>query len=175
MNNQILPYKSNTKFLGLIFDSKLTWDTHISQLKGQTSKMLNLQKITTCRKWGADQWCSLKIYRTYIRSRLDYGSIVYGSAYDTVLQPLETICNEALRIATGAFKSTPIKSLHALCDENSLRERREMLCLRYYYKIKSFPSNPAFSVVTDTANKSSYQIRNLQKPPGTSSEFLQAP
>ena len=51
------------------------------------------------------------IYRTLIRSKIDYGSIVYDSAALQDLKALETTANEAMRIASGCFKSTPIPSL----------------------------------------------------------------
>ena len=41
LNNDLLPYRANTKFLGLTWDSKLTWRPHINQLRGQGFKLLD--------------------------------------------------------------------------------------------------------------------------------------
>ena len=98
---------------------------------------------TTSQKWGADQYCAMKIYIIFILPKLDYGAPVYASASRTLLQPLNAIVNEALRIATGAFKSTPIESLYVLPNGISLDNRREYLSLRHFFKTKSLISNPA--------------------------------
>ena len=45
----------------------------------------------------------LRLYRSLVRSKLDYGSIVYGSASKSLLQQLDPIHHQGLRIALGAF------------------------------------------------------------------------
>ena len=42
-----------------------------------------------------------------IRSKIDYGSIVYGAANAATLKSLEVVANEAMRITSGAFKNNP--------------------------------------------------------------------
>ena len=50
---------------------------------------------------------TMRIFRSITLSVLDYGAIVYNSASDTT-KPLEVFTTEALRITSGAFKSTPM-------------------------------------------------------------------
>ena len=68
------------KFLGLYFDSKLTFIPHINYLKSKCQKALNLLRVVSHIDWGADRATLLKLYKSLIRSKLDYGCIVYGSA-----------------------------------------------------------------------------------------------
>ena len=42
-------------------------------------------------KWGADQETLLRIYRALIRSKIDYGCIVCGSASETALKHLDVV------------------------------------------------------------------------------------
>ena len=100
----------------------------------------------------------------YIRAKLDYGSIVYGSACTTLLTSLEPVCREALRITTGTMRTTLVSSLHALCKEMTLQERREKLSIRYYLKLKSHITNPAFNSITDTRDDLLFNNRNIAKP-----------
>ncbi|GFO02560.1 RNA-directed DNA polymerase from mobile element jockey [Plakobranchus ocellatus] len=74
--------------------------------------------------WGADKATLLKLYRTLVRSKLDYGSVIYGSAKKHVLRALDPIHHQGLRIALGAFRTSPIKSLYAKAGEPSLEHRR---------------------------------------------------
>ena len=170
LDNKLLPYKTNSKFLGLYWDQKLTWNPQISRLKTDCTKLLDLLKVMTSQKWGARQDSILKVYRTYVRSKLDYGAVVYSSASATALKTLEPIANEALRVATGALKSTPIQSLEVLTDEPGLGLRRELLILRYFIKIRANLSNPAFSSVMCSDNPSIFN--SIHKPFGVRAKLL---
>merc|ERR1712002_710162 len=148
LGHEQLTYKESAKFLGLQFDRKLTWIPHLTKLKNDCQKLLGIMKMITGQSFGATQSCLLKIYKIYIRSKLDYGSIVYASANKIELNKLKVVSNDALRISTGAFKSTKIEALYGLTCEMPPEQRRDYLSLRYYAKIKSQLSNPAYSCIT---------------------------
>ena len=67
-----LPVVTETKFLGLVFDRKLTFAAHIKYLKDRCLKALNLLHAVAHKDWGADSVTVLKIYRSHIRSKLDF-------------------------------------------------------------------------------------------------------
>ena len=48
-------------------------------------KALNLLglRVVAHTSWGADQHTLLHLYRSLVRSKLDYGSVVYGSARES--------------------------------------------------------------------------------------------
>ena len=73
-------------------------------------KALNLLRTFSTTKWGADTTINIWLYQVLIRSKIDYGSIVYGAAIAQTLKIIDVISNEALRIITGAFKTSPISS-----------------------------------------------------------------
>ena len=113
-----------SKFLGVIFDRKLSFIPHIRYLKAKCSRALNLLKVLSHTSWGADRFTLLHLYRSMVRSKLDYGSIVYGSARKSYSQILDTVHHQGLRLALGAFR-TPVTSLYVEADEPSLTLRRE--------------------------------------------------
>ena len=76
------------KFLGLLFDSKLSFIPHINYLSNKCQKALNLLRVVSSMDWGADRKVLLRLYRTLARSKLDYGCIVYGSARQSYLRKL---------------------------------------------------------------------------------------
>ena len=59
-------------------------------------------RASSSKAWGADRKTLLLVYKTFVGSKIDY-----GSACKTLIDKLEVIRNTALRIATGAFRSTP--------------------------------------------------------------------
>ncbi|GFO50013.1 RNA-directed DNA polymerase from mobile element jockey [Plakobranchus ocellatus] len=113
LDGQPIPVKSEAKFLGIVFDSKLNFSSRVKYLKKKCLKALNLLRVVGHKDWGADRATPLKLYRILVRSKLDYGSVIYGSAKKHVLRALDPIHHQGLRIALGAFRTSPIKSLYA--------------------------------------------------------------
>ena len=74
------PVVEEAKFLGLLFDKKLSFISHIKSLKAKCLKALDVLKVLSNTNWGGDRSVLLNLYRSLVRSKLDYGSIVYGSA-----------------------------------------------------------------------------------------------
>ena len=75
-----IPVVEEAKFLGLLFDKKLSFIPHIKALKAKCLKALDVLKVLSNTNWGGDRFVLLNLYRSLVRSKLDYGSIVYGSA-----------------------------------------------------------------------------------------------
>ena len=141
-----IPVVQEYKYLGLIFDKKLSFIPHIKYLKAKCLKSLNILKVLSHTTWGADRTTLLQLYRSLIRSKLDYGSIVYGSARKSYLAMLDPIHHQGLRLALGAFRTSPTASLYVEADEPSLNTRREKLSLQYAIRIAENSSNPAHDV-----------------------------
>ena len=157
LDGTLIPVVEETKFLGIIFDRKLTFIPHIKNLKAKCLKALNLLKVIAHTDWGADKKVLLNLYRTFVRSILDYGCIVYGSARRSYLKMLDPIHHQGIRLALGAFKTSPCESLLAEANEPSLSHRREMLSAQYALKLRSNPMNPAFSAVFHPKYKTLYE------------------
>ena len=81
------------KILGLLFDSKLTFIPHIKYLRNKCQKALSLLRVVSHMDRGADLKVLLRLYRSLIRSKLDYTCIVYGSARSHTLQHLIPFTN----------------------------------------------------------------------------------
>ena len=163
-----LNYSNSARFLGLEFDSRLSWTPHLAKLKTDCQKILGIMKMLSSQNYGATQTCLMKIYRIFLRSKLDYGSIIYASASPTELKKIDSVTNEALRIASGAFKSSPVDSLYVICEELKPSERRDLLNIRQFLKLKSFLNNPATKCTTNrnetllrNANQNSFSIRSF--------------
>ena len=96
---------------------------------------------------GGDRSVLLNMYRSLVRSKLDYGSIVYGSAQKWYLKCLDTIHHPGLCLAHGALRTSPVESLYAELNEPSLYIRREKLSLQYTTKLAANLKNPAYNCV----------------------------
>ena len=88
-------FNTEHKFLGLIWDQRLRWNHHISDLKNKCRKSLTILKTLSHSNWGADRIALLRIYRSIIRSKLDYGCTIYASAAPHITKQLDSIHNQA--------------------------------------------------------------------------------
>jgi len=102
LNRSAIPVVEETKFLGIMFDCKLSFLPHMRHLKDKCTKALDLLRVVAHTTWGADQQTLIHLYRFLIRSKLDYGCVVYGSARGSYLRMLDPIQNYALRLCLGA-------------------------------------------------------------------------
>ena len=129
-----------------------TFEPHIKYLKARCLKPLNILKVRSRTEWGAEQTNLLKLYRSLVRSKLDYGCLVYGSASKTALAKLDLVHDQGLRLSLGAFRSSPVESSY-------------VEALQYIGKLKPNPGNPAYNVVFNPK----YQILYADKESATDS------
>ncbi|XP_044748699.1 uncharacterized protein LOC123309578 [Coccinella septempunctata] len=144
LNGVPLPVVETHKILGVIFDSKLTWKEHIVNLKTNCMRKLNILKTLSHTQWDSEEEVLLRLYRTLIRSKLDYGSIIYLSASKTNLKSLDAIHNTGLRLCLGAFRSSPAESIYIEANELPLQLRRQQLLLTYAARVSADAHNPLY-------------------------------
>ena len=87
---------------------------------------------------------------------MDYGCQLYNTASAGRIKKLDSIHREGIRIYTGAFRTSPVETLHAEANDPSLKLRRNELGWRYLYKQK----------ITHTQNlkpKSFQPLRNFPR------------
>jgi hypothetical protein len=87
--------------------------------------------------FGTDKNSLLLIYKSLIRSKIDYGAQIYSSACNTSLKKLQIIQNTALRLALGALQSTPAQDLEVEAGVPPLKFRRIEQTAKYWTRIKA--------------------------------------
>ena len=134
------------------------WPSRVDMSLNPNTIKINLNSSSSSHtSWGADRITLLHLYRSLIQSKLDYGSIVYGSARKSYLQMFDTVHNQGLRLALGAFRTSPVSSLNVEADEPSLWLRREKLSF-------SMPSDLLVTLLTILLKSHFHHIfRNIMK------------
>ena len=88
-------------------------------------------RCLTGREWGASSSSLKSIYVTLITSVLDYYSIVYRLPAKSLLNKVDAIQAQALRVCSGTFKSSPVPALRVEMGEMPLSLRRKQLMANY--------------------------------------------
>jgi ribonuclease HI len=165
MEGDSIKVLKETKFLGVILDDKLTFRPHIVHLRKKCERSLNILRVLSNTSWGADRVSLLRIYHCLIRSKLDYGSVVYGSASKSILKKLNTIHHSALRLCSGAFRTSPVESLYVDCYEMPLNLRRDILSFQYYFRTSCHPNHPFTNYSFNSYLNRLYRARISRIPP----------
>lgn len=129
---------------------KLTWRQHIERTKDKCKNVNNLLRCLSGRDWGATRKSLLNIYQAMMRARIDYGSVAYMSAAESHLKKLDVEQAKALRICSGAFKTSPVAALQVEMGEEPLRIRRVKLMLAYWLYLQGHKrTHPAKDILGD--------------------------
>ena len=129
MSGVVLGEEKQLKILGVTFDRKLTFESH---LRGVASSAA--QKLGILRKaWGVFHDCALvrKCFWSFLLPVLEYCSPVWCSAADCHLALLDRIVRCCRFLSSGEVK----------CD---LGHRRDVACLCMYYKIRDHVVHPLY-------------------------------
>ena len=151
IKDHLIPINESVKFLGLIFDTHLNWKHHVSYIKTKCKNAMNLIKKLAHTVWGAKRSVLINIYKALIISVVDYGSQIYGSATDNVLNQLNSIQTQSLRICTGAFKSSPNYSVLCESGQIPLSIHRDYVTMKTGLKIIS----------SDSPTKSKFELNDI--------------
>ena len=144
-DNTPIPIKDQVKFLGVILDSKLTGVPHCDYVAAKCERNLNILRCLSGVWWGAHPFSLKLLYNALIRSILDYGTFLLEPGNSTAFKKLDVIQSKALRLTTGAMKSSPVNALQVECGDPPLHLRRQYLSDRYIFSALQFSNHPLFS------------------------------
>ena len=108
-----LKHTDSATYLGIIFEKRHTWKTHINGAEAKATCKLALLRKLAGTQWSAAETVLRNVYIGKIRPHQGYKSTTLSSAIYT----LDKAHNQALRLITRSMKSTPIRVMETnTCD-----------------------------------------------------------
>ena len=141
LNGVVIQEQQHIKYLGLTLDQKLTFRLHIENVRIKCLRKMRILQRLLNTPWGCHEKTLINFYKTYIRSQIDYGLIVYGSCSNTLLCSLETVQNTMIRAILGLRNHTKTNFLLSESGLTSIAMRRDILLARYFTKIEGNSSH----------------------------------
>ena len=128
INGNPIDEVSETKFLGVIIDNRLTWASHIKYMKNKAAKGLGI--ILKCRKIFKTETL-LSLYNSIVFPYFNYCALIWGSAYSIHLENAMVLQKKLIRIISGVKPRT-----HTL----PLFENLKILTIKevFYYTVGMF-------------------------------------
>jgi hypothetical protein len=107
----ILPFLNSVKYLGVIFDKRITWRLHIEMIEAKAfSTFIRVYSLFKSERLSAN--IKLTLHKALIKSVLTYACPTWDFAADTHLLKLQRLQNRVLR-SIGNFPSrTPVGETH---------------------------------------------------------------
>jgi hypothetical protein len=93
-----------------------------------------------------------------LKSQIDCGSFVYGSATKSKLSIIDPAHNTAIRLATGAFRTSRLESLYAESGDHPENFRRNLLLCGYAAKLTTQPHHPSYRAVFKPTLRNRYEL-----------------
>ena len=157
--NDVVRPVSKARFLGVEIDSSLRFRNHIQTLALKAEKRLNMLKILA---WGGtDPKILIRLYKVYIRSIFEYGSICFLHCPESTLNIMQKIQNKAIRISLKLPQYISIKLLHESSCLPTIKERLSELGKKILTKMRL--NNP---LIRAMANKKEAQNIRLIRQHG---------
>ena len=98
MGGKLIHHDQNPKFLGIVFDERLSFSAHVDYIRGRCSSRLNVLKIISHKSWKLSRPTLVNTYKLLIGSILDYSAVVTISMSASHKKSLQAIQNKAMRI-----------------------------------------------------------------------------
>ena len=100
------------KFLGIIFDSKLTFQKHFEDILERCNTRYYPLRLLANENWGPSPATLIQIYKQCVRPIFEYGSLSTITASDNIISKIQRLQNKFIRLALRLPKYILPKLLH---------------------------------------------------------------
>ena len=143
-DQQIKPSKT-AKYLGLIFDTKLTWKEHINASKEKSLRSTGALARLTGTVWGGNYNAIRRIYLAVVVPQITYSCSAWFPQYknlknSTAFLGLEQIQGRAARYITGAYRATSFPALDMEAYITPIKLRLEETAFATLLRLITTPS-----------------------------------
>jgi len=98
--NIVIPHSTEVKYLGLIFDRRLTWSSHLKDNRKKLNSKLHL--LRPLLRSNLTLPIKIILYKTLLLPIWAYGIVIWGSAKNSNKRAIQAFQNFTFRVITGA-------------------------------------------------------------------------
>ncbi|XP_011869533.1 PREDICTED: uncharacterized protein LOC105562949, partial [Vollenhovia emeryi] len=152
------------RFLGIILDSRLSGGPHIEGVTRKCRAICNVITSLAGVWWGAHPSTLLTLYRSTLRSVMEYGhQVFFTRGNSSRLIKLYRIQYKAIRTAMGYRLSTPINTMFDEAREPPFMRRLDFLNSRFIYKNVANSESLVINSLVDIAESTSSIIKRTSR------------
>ena len=137
-----VPATNTIRYLGFFFDTHLNWSHHVDTVCNRARATLKALQLLGNSVRGLDQAKWRLAYNAICLPVLTYGcQLWYSGKQKTLVKKLQTVQNEAVRVMSGTFRTTPREPLHQLLTILPMDLRLNMLTQNTALRLYKAPKN----------------------------------
>lgn len=143
MYNHLLYPKTSTKYLGIIIDHKINFNSHTAQIKRNIISRSKHFRCLVHKKGGINIQTASKIYKTICRPMIEYGHVLFQNCKKPAIQKLMVAETSALRLITkirhpnNPLHNPPNQLLYQLTNIEPIQERLTTLSRRFSQNVQN--------------------------------------
>jgi hypothetical protein len=99
-------------FLGVTIDTRLTWTTHVDQVRKEAAQRMVVLALLLNSSSGLSIITGVVLYNQLIRPVMDYTCLIWTSAARTHVRKLQVLQSRCLRFATSAAWHTGNRKIY---------------------------------------------------------------
>ena len=127
LNNTTIPHTTETKILGVTYNTSMSFAPHVQDIIKKCRPRLNTLRQLTGTTFGQHKESLTLVFKQYMRSVMDYASPSWHSTLsNTQLNKLQTTQNTALKIILGSTQTTPTEHLHTEAKMLTIKQHLDM-------------------------------------------------
>ena len=111
------------KFLGITFNSKLTFQPHFEDILECCNNRYHCLRLLANKKWGPSPATLIQIYKQCVRPIFEYGSLSTITASDHIISKIQRLQNKFIRLALRLPKYILPKLLHDSTGHPYVKDR----------------------------------------------------
>jgi hypothetical protein len=123
---------SNTKYIGLIIDEKLSWNEHIN--KQILSNLTKYFGVFYNIRHHLNIQLKRMAYFSCVYSKISYGLEIYGSCSDTLTSKIQVIQNKLLRTLLGTHRMHNTNDLHKQFNILKIKDAFKLSLVAFVHK-----------------------------------------
>lgn len=116
VDNTIVPYSNEVKYLGVTLDRNLCWNTHIDNTVAKATRAIWAARSLVGKTWGLRPKMVLWIFEMLIRPVISYAAIVWWPKLlqKTATAKLCKVQRMACLLITGSMRTCPTMAMEAI-------------------------------------------------------------
>ncbi|GBM65064.1 hypothetical protein AVEN_86717-1 [Araneus ventricosus] len=122
-------------YLGVTFHNKLNWRLHVERLSERVTNKLSILKCLAGSKWECARSTINTTFNTFILPLMTYCCEATITTPQLVINKLEVLQNQALRLIMGEVKFTPIDAMLLLTGNKPFQDIMKEKALILYEKL----------------------------------------
>ena len=136
----VLSFERNPRYLGLWLDQKLLFAFHVQKVHAKASRSLGYVRKLAGPAWSVDFKNARSLYVTTVRQPMEFASVIWSGAAQSLLKKLDSVQLRALSGIAGISSMVGTDALEQYCGVQPQALRRMQLQIAFVDRVRRLPA-----------------------------------